>query len=135
MKVYKSELTIETQAHTELRDITGKVAEVIRASGVRDGICNVFIPHTTAGITINENADADVKRDVLTTLAALIPWDGDYRHSEGNSAAHVKAGLLGSAVSVPVWDGRLQLGTWQGILLGEFDGPRRRKAWVTVTGE
>jgi secondary thiamine-phosphate synthase enzyme len=93
------------------------------------------VPHTTAGITINENADPDVKRDISGTLERLLPWRYDYKHIEGNSAAHIKASLMGSSVSVPLRVGRLELGTWQGIVLCEFDGPRRRRVIITVLGD
>lgn len=111
-------------------DITAKVAAALRSAGVRTGLCLVFVPHTTAGITINENADPDVVTDMLAGLDSMVPQLA-YRHGEGNSPAHIKASLLGSSVTVPVRDGRLYLGTWQGIYLCEFDGPRRRTVAVT----
>ena len=117
-----------------LVDITGKVRETVRASGVRCGICQVFVPHTTAGVTINENADPDVIIDMLAALNRMVP-DLPYRHREGNSPAHIKSSLLGCSVTVPMVDGNLILGTWQGIYLCEFDGPRRRTVCVQVTGE
>jgi len=98
---------------------------------VRDGVCTVFVPHTTAGITINENADPDVVADMIYALDQAVPWTSPrYRHGEGNTAAHVKASLMGNNVQVPVRGGRLQFGTWQAIYLCEFDGPRTRKVWV-----
>lgn len=126
-------LSVKTNAHSECKDITDAVQEVVGALGVREGWVTVFVPHTTAGITINEHADPDVMRDVLHALDRLVPWrDPAYRHSEGNSAAHVKAILVGSSVRVPVAGGRLQLGTWQGIFFCEFDGPRSREVWVSA---
>lgn len=114
--------------------ITAQVAEAVRASALKEGVCHIFVPHTTAGITINENADPDVVTDMLAGLDKMVPLLA-YRHAEGNSRAHIKASLLGAAVTVPVADGQLQLGTWQGIYLCEFDGPRRREVHVTVMGK
>ena len=114
-------------------DITAQVAAIVRAGGVGEGICHVFVPHTTAGVTINENADPDVVADMLAGLDKLVPRL-PYRHAEGNSPAHIKASLLGVAATVPVTGGGLVLGTWQAIYLGEFDGPRRRTVCVTLVG-
>lgn len=111
-------------------DITRKVEAALQEAGVQSGVCLIFVPHTTAGITINENADPDVVTDMLAGLDNIVPRL-DYRHAEGNSPAHIKASLLGSSVTVPVRDGRLYLGTWQGIYLCEFDGPRRRTVAVS----
>ncbi|HPD16621.1 MAG TPA: secondary thiamine-phosphate synthase enzyme YjbQ [Planctomycetota bacterium] len=127
------EFMVPTQSRTEMVDITAEVNRAIRAAGVTEGLCHVFVPHTTAGITINENADPDVARDILTTLDRLVPRAGDYRHSEGNSDAHVKASLMGSSVTAPIAAGRLSLGTWQAIYLCEFDGPRHRRCLVVTT--
>ena len=123
-------LTIQTQERTEFVDITAQVQAALVELGVKAGTVTVFVPHTTAGITINENADPDVVNDIKTVLEKIIPWTGHYRHSEGNSAAHIKAGLMGSSVQVLVENGRLQLGTWQAIYFCEFDGPRTRLAWI-----
>jgi secondary thiamine-phosphate synthase enzyme len=129
------ELIVHTSRRDELVDITGAVQQVVTESGVPDGLCTVMVPHTTAGITINENADPDVVTDMIHALDKAVPWKSPhYRHSEGNSAAHVKASMMGSSVQVPVKAGRLQFGTWQGIYFCEFEGPRTRKAWVLVTG-
>ena len=114
-------------------DITAQVAAIVRAGGVGEGICHVFVPHTTAGVTINENADPDVVADMLAGLDKLVPRL-PYRHAEGNSPAHIKASLLGVAATVPVTGGGLVLGTWQAIYLGEFGGPRRRTVCVTLVG-
>ena len=114
-------------------DITRKVAEIVHRSQVRQGICQVFVPHTTAGVTINENADPDVVTDMLAALNRMVP-DLPYRHGEGNSPAHVKSSLVGCSLTVPIMEGRLCLGTWQGIYFCEFDGPRTRNVWVQVIG-
>jgi secondary thiamine-phosphate synthase enzyme len=126
------ELEISTPA-VGLINITQQVARVVGESGLGEGICQVFVPHTTAGITINENADPDVVADLLAGLAAMVPKLA-YRHGEGNSPAHIQATLLGSSISVPIQGGSLYLGTWQGIYLGEFDGPRRRTVAVNLVG-
>ena len=115
-----------------LTNITAQVREAVAQSGVTDGLCVVFCPHTTAGITINENADADVVRDILLGLAEAFPDRAAFRHAEGNSAAHLKASCVGSSVTVIVSGGRLVLGTWQGIYFCEFDGPRSRSFAVRV---
>jgi len=116
-------------------DVTAQVADAVRESGTTNGFCCVFVPHTTAAVTINENADPSVARDIDAALTQLVPFAAGYTHSEGNSAAHIKAVLVGSSEMVPVVNGRLQLGTWQGIYFCEFDGPRSRKLCVQVVGE
>ncbi len=126
------ELGIQTGSRTEFIDVTGQIAGVVADSGIQDGLVNVFVPHTTAGITINENADPDVLSDMELALDRMVPWQNGYAHCEGNSAAHVKATLTGSSVSIIVSKGRLLLGTWQGIYFAEYDGPRRRKLMVKV---
>lgn len=128
-----SSFQVRTASRTQLIDITSKVQDAVAASGVREGLCHIFIPHTTAAVTINENADPSVSSDILMELDKIVPFEDDYRHTEGNSAAHIKASLLGPAETVPVEDGRLQLGTWQGIFLCEFDGPRTRKVLIRVS--
>jgi secondary thiamine-phosphate synthase enzyme len=115
-----------------LHDITREVAAAASSTGFSEGACLIYIPHTTAGITINENADPAVRVDIESALERLVPWNGPYRHSEGNAAAHVKASMMGFSALVPVSGGRLVLGTWQGIYLCEFDGPRTRKVHVQV---
>ena len=115
-------------------DITRKVAEIVHRSQVRQGICQVFVPHTTAGVTINENADPDVVDDLMSALNTMAPALR-YRHGEGNSPAHLKSLLTGSSVMVPVEDGALRLGTWQGIYFCEYDGPRQRRVQVQILGE
>jgi secondary thiamine-phosphate synthase enzyme len=120
-------LSVKTHSRTEMIDITDDVQAAIREAGVRDGFCMVFVPHTTAAVTINENADPTVKDDMLKVINKIIPWDDGYRHLEGNSAAHIKSTLVGASELVAVAGGKLQLGTWQGLFFCEFDGPRRRK--------
>jgi secondary thiamine-phosphate synthase enzyme len=123
-------ITVKTSARSEMIDITHDVERLMRADNVRNGFCYTFVPHTTAGITINEGADPSVRDDIVTTLNKLIPWEGGYRHREGNSAAHIKTTIVGSSETIAVEDGRLQLGTWQAIFFCEFDGPRTRKVHV-----
>ena len=125
---------IETRQRVELIDITTQVHATIRGSGIRDGLALVFTPHTTAAITINENADPDVTRDLVMALNKLVPHDDNYRHAEGNSAAHVKSTLVGVSETLIVTGGAPVLGTWQGIYFCEFDGPRRRQVHVRVIG-
>src|SRR3989339_1237003 len=125
--------TIRTAARCEMIDITGRIAEEVRKSGIKDGICHLFIPHTTAAVTINENADPDVPRDILAALDRIVPHADHYRHAEGNAAAHIKASLFGTSQTVFIEDGRLVLGTWQSLFFCEFDGPRTRKALVRLT--
>lgn len=124
------ELTIQTPQREAMVDVTAQVQNVVRNHEFRDGMLVLFCPHTTAGLTINENADPTVPRDILATLRRLVPHQGDYQHSEGNSDAHVKSSLLGSDIRILVEEGRLLLGIWQGIFLAEFDGPRSRKLWL-----
>ena len=123
-------LSIRTQKHTQFLDITRAVQSAVSSAGVKNGLVTVFVPHTTAGITINENADPDVTADIEASLERAVPWQAKYRHSEGNAAAHVKASMMGSSIQVVVKDGRLQLGIWQAIYFCEFDGPRPRNVWV-----
>ena len=125
-------LGISTSARSQMVDITQEVAAAVLESGVTRGVCRVFVPHTTAAVTINESADPDVAADILAALDGLVPWNGGYRHGEGNSAAHIKASLVGPVLTLLVEDGRLVLGTWQGVFLCEFDGPRKRKVLVRV---
>jgi secondary thiamine-phosphate synthase enzyme len=121
---------VSTHGRTQLVDITREVQAAAGELGIRDGSITVFVPHTTAGITINEHADPDVVRDLGAALDRMVPWSAGYAHDEGNAAAHIKASLMGSSVRVPVAGGRIRLGTWQGIFLCEFDGPRTREVWV-----
>lgn len=124
--------TIHSVDRTSIIDITQQIQSIVKESGIKDGVCYVFIPHTTAGVTINENADPDVKSDMLMEINKVIPFSDSYRHIEGNSAAHIKASLFGNSETIFLKEGRLQLGTWQGIFFCEFDGPRTRKVWVNL---
>jgi len=127
---------VRTPSRDAMIDITGDVADAVREAGISDGTVTVYVPHTTAGVTINENADRDVVRDILAALDQAVPWrQGFYKHGEGNSAAHVKSSLVGCSAVVPVAGGRMTLGTWQAVFFCEFDGPRTRHVVVTVTGE
>lgn len=126
-------LDVRTGGRTELVDLTSRIQEVVGESGVAEGLCHIFVPHTTAGLTINENADPSVKADILMVLNKLISDREPYRHLEGNSPAHIKASLVGPQLTVLVAGGRLLLGTWQGIFFCEFDGPRHRRVHVKVT--
>jgi secondary thiamine-phosphate synthase enzyme len=126
------EITIKTNTQTQVLDITAQVQKVVVKSEIAEGLCCVFVPHTTAGVTINENADPSVKQDILMELNKVIPFDDDYNHLEGNSAAHIKASIIGSSVNIPVKNNNLLLGTWQGICFCEFDGPRTRKFYVKI---
>ena len=126
------EIRVNTRNRTHLVDITKEISDVVRDSGVDAGVVTVFCPHTTGGLTLNENADPDVQTDIDKILDRVVPWTGGYKHGEGNSAAHVKASMMGSSVQVIVDGGKMQLGTWQAIYFCEFDGPRSRKVWITV---
>lgn len=125
-------LAVQTKTNSELVDITSHVQGAVDKIGLQDGICAVFVPHTTAGLTLNENWDPDVRSDMLVALGDVAPPNPRHRHSEGNSPAHIKASLMGASTLVLVESGRLQLGSWQGIYLAEFDGPRRRSVWVSA---
>ena len=126
------EITIKTNIQTQILDITTQVQKVVRESGIIEGLCCVFVPHSTAGVTINENADPSVKQDIVMELNKIIPFNDNYSHLEGNSAAHIKASIIGSSVNIPVKNNYLILGTWQGICFCEFDGPRTRKYFVKI---
>ena len=123
---------VRTDKHTQMKDITRQVQDAVRQSGVTDGLCIVFIPHTTAAVTINENADPDVVRDLNMELDKIVPWEDGYHHIEGNSAAHLKSSLVGASEHIIIEGGRLLLGTWQGVYFCEYDGPRHRKAIVKI---
>jgi secondary thiamine-phosphate synthase enzyme len=127
------EIRVSTRGRTELVDITGEVQKVVADSGVRDGMCHVYVPHTTAGVTINENADPSVREDILMELNKVVPFQDNYKHLEGNAAAHIKATIVGASETILVEGGRLLLGTWQGIFFCEFDGPRSRRVLVKVS--
>ena len=125
-------ISIKSKARTELIDITGQIQQTITSAGVSDGLAFIYVPHTTAGLTINEGADPAVRRDIISVLNEMVPWEYDYHHLEGNSPAHIKSSLVGSGIQVIFEDRQLCLGTWQKIFFCEFDGPRNRKAWIKL---
>ncbi len=127
--------TVRTTKHNELIEITDIVNSVIRKAGVKSGICHIFVPHTTCGLTINENADPSVKADIIAKLEQLVPVNDSYSHFEGNSDAHIKSSIFGHSLIVFVENGSLCLGTWQGIFLCEFDGPRTRQVWFKILSQ
>jgi secondary thiamine-phosphate synthase enzyme len=126
------QFTLRTNARSEMIDITDRIRTLLRESSIRRGICHLFVPHTTAAVTINENADPDVPRDILMELEKIVPFHDHYRHGEGNSAAHIKASIIGASETVFIEDGALVLGTWQSIFFCEFDGPRTRRVFVRL---
>ena len=128
-------LTVRTGSRTEFLDLTGQIQEAVRESGVQEGLCHLFVPHTTAAVTINENADPSVKADILMVLNKIISDKESYRHLEGKSPAHIKASLIGPQLTLLVSGGRLVLGTWQGIYFCEFDGPRSRRLHLKVVAD
>jgi secondary thiamine-phosphate synthase enzyme len=128
------ELEVNTRSHSELRDVTAEVQQAVSDSGVSEGVCHIFVPHTTAGLTLNENWDPDVRGDLVRALEAMVP-DVTFRHGEGNSPAHLLSSLLGAGQTLFVRGGRLVLGNWQGVYLAEFDGPRRRRLLVKVVSD
>ena len=130
-----TKLSVNTSKHTQTLNITDMIQRCVEDSGVRSGVCTVFIPHTTAAVTINENADPDVVRDFTMEINKLVPWEDGYKHMEGNSAAHLKASMIGFSEQIIIEDGRLVLGTWQGIYFCEYDGPRRRSVYVKLMGD
>ncbi len=129
--IYK--VDIKTISRVDFKDITRRVNEIVAKSGVINGICYIYVPHTTAGVMINEHADPDVVRDIEAQLDAMVPQHSGYRHREGNSPAHIKATLIGDSETLFVEEGRLVLGTWQGIFFAEFDGPRSRHIFIKIT--
>ena len=135
MVTYLERVRVATRRRDEMVDITSPVEDVVRRSGIRKGTCTVQSTHTTCGVTVNENADPEVKADILGHLAHLVPQDGHFRHAEGNSDAHLKTSLVGISQAIAVEEGCLALGTWQGIMLCEFDGPRTREIVVLVQGD
>ena len=130
-----SNFKVQTDNTTSFINITSQVKRAVADANLREGICVVYIPHTTCGVTINEAADPDVQRDMLMELNKIVPFQDGYAHGEGNSAAHIKTSLMGPSVTVPIHDGRLTLGTWQGIYLTEFDGPRNRSVYLQILSE
>lgn len=129
------EFTVRTSSHTQMIDITRQIQDIVEQSGVNEGMCVVFVPHTTAAVTINENADPNVKTDLMKEINKIVPWEDDYSHNEGNSAAHLKASLMGFSETIIIDRGRLLLGTWQDVYFLEYDGSRTRTVYVKVMGE
>lgn len=128
-------IELRTRGREDFVDLTAEIGRLVAASGVKSGLCLVAVPHTTAGVTVNENADPDVRADLAMALRRMVPDALPYAHGEGNSPAHIKAALVGSSATLLVEDGRLRLGTWQGIFFCEFDGPRSRQVWVQIVGK
>ncbi|MDD9302888.1 MAG: YjbQ family protein [Desulfobacter sp.] len=126
------QFSVKTQARTQMIDVTSQVQEAVTASGIKQGLVHVYSMHTTGAVTINENADPAVEKDILSCINKVIPWDDNFSHMEGNSAAHIKVSLFGPSETIPLDRGQLVLGTWQGIFFCEFDGPRQRKVNVTI---
>lgn len=126
------EIKVQTSSNVQMIDISSTISEIVRETGIQEGICTVFVPHTTAAVTINENADPDVQRDMVMALNKIVPFSDGYRHLEGNSAAHIKASMMGFSEQIIIHKGKMMLGTWQGIYFFEFDGPRSRKLIVKV---
>jgi len=129
------EFDVKTPKREILIDLTSEIRKLVKNSNIKEGICRIFVPHTTAGITINENADPSVKKDIINYLNQLIPKNAGFAHMEGNSDAHIKSSLIGVSLNVPIHNNNLTLGTWQGIMFAEFDGPRNRKVCVQISGE
>lgn len=129
------EISVSTPQKMALVDITEKIEEVIKKSNVKNGICFIFVPHTTAGILINENYDPSVVRDIISTYDKIVPSNIPYAHAEGNAPAHIKSTIVGANTFLFIREGKLKLGTWQGVFLAEFDGPRYRKVWVDIWEE
>lgn len=128
----KKVFSVKTNKPNEMIDITNTIIKYINEQNFMDGLCVIFIPHTTAGVTINENADPDVKRDMIMELNKIVPLEDGYEHLEGNSAAHIKASMMGFSETIIIEDGKLQLGTWQGVYFCEYDGPRNRKMYIKL---
>jgi len=129
-------IQVKTNSRAEFIDITSNISKIVQKRGIKEGVCYVYVPHTTAAITINENADPSVPKDIQNELNKIVPWDDHYTHMEGNAAAHIKSTIVGSSVYIPISDGKLALGTWQGIFFCEFDGPRHREIFVqTIKSE
>ncbi|TET83703.1 YjbQ family protein [candidate division TA06 bacterium] len=129
------EISVSTKSRTSLVDITADVRKVVKESKVKNGVCHIYVPHTTAALTINENADPSVKTDILKELNKVIPFDDNYSHLEGNAAAHIKSSVIGVSETVFIEGNQLRLGTWQGICFCEFDGPRRRSVLVRIVAD
>jgi len=125
-------IKVKTAKHTSVVNITQRIREIVESSSIDNGLCIVYVPHTTAAVFINEGADPDVVKDILNTLDRLIPWTNGYSHMEGNAAAHIKSSIIGNSRIIPILDGRLMLGKWEAVFLAEFDGPREREVVVSI---
>ncbi|MGC8976447.1 MAG: secondary thiamine-phosphate synthase enzyme YjbQ [Candidatus Ratteibacteria bacterium] len=125
-------INIQTRKRIDFIDITNEIEQIVKNKNIKSGICFIFVPHTTCGLTINENADPSVKKDIIEKLSHLIPEDDNYLHTEGNSDAHIKSSIIGNSLTVFIENNSLKLGTWQGIYLCEFDGPRTREIWIKI---
>jgi secondary thiamine-phosphate synthase enzyme len=125
-------VNVKSRARTEFIDITGQIQDVLKEVGISSGVCTIFVPHTTAAVTVNEGVDPTVQRDIQTFLNKMVPFEGDYHHREGNSAAHIKTTLVGVSQTVLIEESRLVLGTWQSIFFCEFDGPRHRRVALKI---
>jgi secondary thiamine-phosphate synthase enzyme len=132
---FLKKINVNSKQREILLDITREIEKMVSESSIQNGVCRLFVPHTTAGITINENADPSVRNDVLTYLAKLIPQYAGFKHFEGNSDAHIKSTIVGTSLEIPIYSNSLILGTWQGIMFAEFDGPRNRELYVQIQGE
>ena len=131
-----NKIPVKTHSKSEFINITPEVHKIVQRLGFKEGVCYVYVPHTTAAVTINENADPSVQKDILNELNKIVPWDDHYTHMEGNASAHIKSTIVGSSVYIPISDGKLALGIWQGIFFCEFDGPRHREVFVqTIKSE
>lgn len=125
-------ITVQTRSKQEFVNVTPRIEKEVRERGISEGVCMIFVPHTTSGITINESADPNVKEDIQDQLSKLVPQSRNYKHAEGNSPAHIKSSLIGHSIEILIEEGKLLLGTWQGIFFCEFDGPRKRELWLTL---
>ena len=125
-------IKVKTAKHTTVINITQRVREIVEASSIENGLCVVYVPHTTAAVFVNEGADPDVVKDMLNTLERLVPWENNYAHTEGNAAAHIKSSIIGNSRIIPILENKLMLGRWEAIFLAEFDGPRERELLVSV---
>jgi secondary thiamine-phosphate synthase enzyme len=129
------EFNVKTPKREVLINISDNINKIVRETGIKEGVCRIFIPHTTAGVTINENADPAVMKDIVNFLGKLIPKHSGFSHMEGNSDAHIKSSLIGPSIEILIHQGKLMLGTWQGIMFAEFDGPRNRKGYIQIQGD
>jgi len=128
-------ITVQTRKRNDFIEITDKIESIVKSKNIKSGICFIFVPHTTCGLTINENADFSVRRDIIDKLSELVPENGNYTHTEGNSDSHIKSSLIGQSLIIFIENNSLKLGTWQGIFLCEFDGPRTREIWIKIIQE